>query len=120
MKYSNFLAIGRLFGALAWILGILTFITCLVSGVMLSALPEADGSVIYIVLGIAGGIISGFLTFILLYAISQFIYVSIDIERNTRQTLRALLEEVETEEADTEETEAEEGDTEEGLSEEGQ
>jgi len=119
MKYSNFYAIGRIFGALAWILGILTFITCLVSGVMLSALPEAAGSVMYIVLGIAGGIISGFLTFILLYAISQFIYVTIDIERNTRQTLRALLEEVEIEEADTEEAEGEEGEPEEGQPEEG-
>ena len=106
MKYANFRAIGRIIGALAWVLGILTFVSCLVLGILLSATPE--GSFTYVVLGIVGGIVSGFLSFVFLYALSQFIYVSIDIERNTRQTLRALLEEVETEEAETEEGETEE------------
>jgi len=48
-----------------------------------------------IVVGIIFGIVGGFLAFASLYAFAQFIYVIIDIERNTRTTARALLEEVE-------------------------
>jgi hypothetical protein len=46
------------------------------------------------------------LSFVFLYALAQFIYVVIDIERNTRATLRALLEEVEVE-AESDKTEGE-------------
>jgi len=101
MKYGNFYTIGRIFGALAWIVGILTFISSLVIGISL-------GGLTYLLTGILGGVVWGFLSFIFLYAFSQFIYVTIDIERNTRQTVRALLEEVETEEVETEEAQIEE------------
>ena len=103
MRYANFRAIGRIMGILAWVLGLLTFILCLLIGVYLGAAAETGGTS-YLVIGILGGILWGFLIFIFLYALSQFIYVSIDIERNTRQTLRALLEEVESEEGETEES----------------
>jgi len=97
MKYGNFRIIGRIIGALAWIVGILTFLLFLVMGIAL-------GGVSYLLLGIVGGIIWGVVSFLFLYAFSQFIYVIIDIERNTRQAVSALLEEVEAEEGETEET----------------
>ena len=81
MKYKNFRTIGRTFGVLAWVIGIVTFIACLVSGVFAGAAGA--------VLGIVAGIILGFLSFAWLYAFSQFIYVIIDIEENTRRTRAA-------------------------------
>lgn len=84
--------IARIIGALAWVVGILAFIIALVSGIIAGGVGAA--------LGIVMGIISGFFSFAFLYAFSQFIYVLLDIERNTRETLAALLEEVETEEGE--------------------
>jgi flagellar biosynthesis component FlhA len=116
MKYRNFYLIARLMGALAWILGILIFVYFLVSGI--TAEPVEGASALAVPLMIVMGVVSGFLTFIFFYAFSQFIYVIIDIERNTRQTLRAILEESEMEEDETEEREVEEGEIEEGETEE--
>lgn len=97
MKYKNFRTIARTFGILAWVVGALVFGLGLVTGI------SGGGATIF--LGMIVGVVGGFLSFVSLYAFSQFIYVSIDIERNTRATLRALLEEVEMEE----EGEAKEG-----------
>ena len=90
MKYRNFRTIARVFGILAWLVGIVVFVMGLVTGI------AGDG--LNVVLGIIIGVVGGFLSFASLYAFSQFIYVLLDIERNTRATLRALLEEVEPEE----------------------
>ena len=103
MKYRNFYLIARIIGILAWIGSILIFALFLYAG--FTAETELG---LTIPLMIMVGLVTALFTFILLYALSQFIYVTIDIERNTRQTLRALLEEVETEEDETEEDDTEE------------
>ncbi|MCK4362212.1 MAG: hypothetical protein KAW13_02915 [Dehalococcoidia bacterium] len=97
MKYKNFRTIARVFGILAWLVGIVVFVMGLATGIA--------GGGFSVVLGIIIGVVGGFLSFVSLYAFSQFIYVLLDIERNTRRTVRALLEEVETEEVQTEEGE---------------
>ncbi len=89
MKYRNFRTIARVFVILAWLVGIIVFILGLVTGI-------TEGGV-QVILYILFGAVGGFLSFAYLYAFAQFIYISIDIERNTRATLRALLEEVEEE-----------------------
>ena len=89
MKYSNFRTIARVFVILAWLVGIIVFVLGLVVGIL--------GGGVAVVPGIILGVVGGFLSFAYLYAFAQFIYISIDIERNTRATLRALLEEVEEE-----------------------
>ncbi|MBA7474941.1 hypothetical protein ES707_10304 [subsurface metagenome] len=89
MKYGNFRTIARVIVILAWLVGIIVFVVGLVVGIM--------GGGASVVLGIIIGVMGGFLSFVSLYAAAQFIYISIDIERNTRATLRALLEEVEPE-----------------------
>ena len=86
MRYNTFRMIARVFVVLAWLVGILVFILSLVTGII--------GGGIAVVLGIVIGVVGGFLSFASLYAFAQFIYVIIDIERNTRATVRALLEEV--------------------------
>lgn len=86
MRYNTFRMIARVFVVLAWLVGILVFILSLVTGII--------GGGIAVVLGIVIGVVGGFLSFASLYAFAQFIYVIIDIERNTRSTVRALLEEV--------------------------
>jgi len=86
VRYSTFRMIARVFVVLAWLVGILVFILSLVTGIM--------GGGIAVVLGIVLGVVGGFLSFASLYAFAQFIYVILDIERNTRATVRALLEEV--------------------------
>ena len=86
MRYNTFRMIARVFVVLAWLVGILVFILSLVTGII--------GGGIAVVLGIVMGVVGGFLSFVSLYAFAQFIYVIIDIERNTRATVRALLEEV--------------------------
>jgi bacteriorhodopsin len=90
VRYNTFRTLARVFVVLAWIVGILVFILSLVTGII--------GGGIAVVLGIVIGIVGGFLSFASLYAFAQFIYVAIDIERNTRATVRTLLEEVEPEE----------------------
>ncbi|GAG46510.1 unnamed protein product [marine sediment metagenome] len=100
MKYKNFRTVARVFVILAWLVGIGTFVMGLAGGFV--------GGGINIIVGIIIGVVGGFLSFIFIYAFSQFIYVLIDIERNTRRTLRALLEEVEMEEVEKEEVEKEE------------
>jgi len=97
VKYKNFRTVARVFEVLAWLVGILVFVMGFVGGI------NAGG--LNVVLGIIIGIVGGFLCFASLYAFAQFIYVLLDIERNTRATLRALLEEV----APEEEVETEEG-----------
>ncbi|MCK5654393.1 MAG: hypothetical protein KAH98_04580 [Dehalococcoidia bacterium] len=89
MKYSNFRTIARVFVILAWLVGIIVFVGSLIAGIAVGGV----GVILWILLGAVGG----FLSFAYLYAFAQFIYISIDIERNTRATLRALLEEVEAE-----------------------
>jgi len=95
MKYKNFRTVARVFVILAWLVGVGTFVLSLASGFI------AGG--VNIVIGIIIGAVGGLISFIFLYAFAQFIHVSIDIERNTRRTLRALLEEVEMEEVEKEE-----------------
>ena len=92
MKYKNFRTIARIIGVLAWVVGILTFILFLVTGIT----AGGTGALLFIVIGI----VTGFISFVFVYAFSQFIYVLLDIERNTRETLAALLEEVEPEEGE--------------------
>jgi len=95
VKYKNFHTMARVFEILAWLMGIGVFAFSLLAGF------QAGGA--NVILGIIMGVVGGFLGFAFLYAFAQFIYVFLDIERNTRRTLRALLEEVETEEVETEE-----------------
>jgi len=90
VKYKNFRTVASVFGILAWLVGIVVFVMSLVTGIA--------GGGFSVVLGIIIGVVGGFLSFASLYALSQFIYVLLDIERNTRATLRALLEEVAPEE----------------------
>jgi len=90
MKYRNFRTIARVLEVLAWVGGVAVFALSLGGGFIAGGLN--------VVIGIIMGAVGGFLMFTLLYAFAQFIYVIIDIEQNTRATLRALLEEVETEE----------------------
>ena len=89
MKYKNFRTVARVFEVLAWLVGILVFVMGLVTGIA--------GGGFSVVLGIIIGVVGGFLCFASLYAFAQLIYIIIDIERNTRATVRALLEEVEAE-----------------------
>lgn len=98
MKYKSFRAIARVFVVLAWLVGIVVFIGGLITGI--------SGGGASIIIGIILGVVGGFLSFASLYAFAQFIYVIIDIERNTRLTLRALLEEMEPEEEVEREQEA--------------
>lgn len=90
MKYKNFRMVARIMEVLAWITGLGIFAMSLISGIM------AGGATI--IFGIFIGVIGGILSFIALYAFAQFIYVLLDIERNTRATVKALYEEVEREE----------------------
>lgn len=94
MKYRNFRTIARVIEVLAWVGGVSVFALSLAGGFV--------GGGMNVIIGIIIGVVGGFLTFAFLYAFAQFIYVVIDIERNTRATLRALWEEVETEEVETE------------------
>jgi uncharacterized membrane protein len=98
MKYKNFRTIARVFVVLAWVMAIGTLGISLIAGFL------AGGT--SIIMGIIVGLVGGLLSFVFLYALAQFIYVVIDIERNTRATLRALLEEVEVE-AESDKTEGE-------------
>ena len=82
--------IARVFVVLAWLVGIITVIFSVYAGITTGGI----GIVLFLIMGIVGG----FLSFASLYAFAQFIYVILDIERNTRTTARALLEEVEPEE----------------------
>ena len=99
-------------------MGILIPVYFLISA--LTAEPVEGASALAIPLLIVIGLVSGLIAFMFLYAFSQFIYVAIDIERNTRTTVRALLEAVEEEEGEAEEEEAEEEEAEEGEAEEGE
>jgi len=82
--------IARVFAVLAWLVGIVVFALGFIVGIL--------GGGVTVIVGIILGIVGGFLSFVSFYAFAQFIYVVIDIERNTRATVRALLEEVEPEE----------------------
>ena len=92
MKYKNFRNMARVLEVLAWVLGLATFGLGLLSGF----LGEVDAATI--VLSLFLGVIGGFMAFVFFYCLSQFIYVALDIERNTRATVKALYEEVEKEE----------------------
>lgn len=83
MKYKGFRTIAGVFGLLAWLIGLLTFALFLVTGI-------TAGGAVNIVVGIVEGIVVGFLAFAFLYALSQFIYVILDIEQHTRATRAAL------------------------------
>ncbi|MBE0414925.1 MAG: hypothetical protein IBX36_00035 [Dehalococcoidia bacterium] len=89
MKYRNFLIIGRIIGVLAWIVGILTFLLFLLIGVTAAGAEDAETALGLPVM-IVMGIISGFLSFLFLYAFSRIIYVLVDIEENTRAVRGAL------------------------------
>jgi uncharacterized membrane protein len=90
MKYKNFRLVARVVEVLAWVAGVGIFVMGLITGF------TGDGAQAIIV-GLIFGIVGGFMTFIALYALAQFIYVMLDIERNTRATVKALYEEVEKE-----------------------
>ena len=90
MKYKNFRMVARVVEVLAWVAGLGMFVIGLITGF------TGDGAQAIIV-GLIFGIIGGLVTFIALYALAQFIYVILDIERNTRATVKALYEEVEKE-----------------------
>ena len=92
MKYKNFRTMARVIEVLAWVLGLGTFVMGLLTGFV------GDGGGAAIIMGLLLGIIGGLLSFVFLYAIAQFIYVILDIERNTRATVKALYEEVEKDE----------------------
>jgi hypothetical protein len=113
LRYQNFRIIARIIGGAAWLLGIFIFIYFLISAI------EVGGAV-GLAVGIGLGIALGAITFMLMYSFSQFIYVALDIERNTRAIVRAILEESEMEEEEEEEEELEEGETEEEETEEGE
>lgn len=83
MKYRNFRIVGRIFQILAWLNGLITV------GYFLLVAYFAEGALVT-VLWVGAGIIVGLLTFAFLYALSQFIYVILDIEQHTRATRAAL------------------------------
>jgi len=91
VKYKNFRTMARVLEVLAWVFGLGMFVLGLASGF----LGEGGSAII---LGIIMGVVGGILIFLSLYALAQFIYVLLDIERNTRATVKALYEEVEKEE----------------------
>ena len=91
MKYKNFRKVARVIEILAWVGGLGIFVIGLITGF------TGEGAQAIIV-GIIFGIVGGLITFITLYALAQFIYVILDIERNTRATVKALYEEVQREE----------------------
>ena len=91
MKYKNFRKVARIIEVLAWVAGLGIFVLGLITGF-------TGGSAQAIIVGLFFGIFGGFFSFITLYALAQFIYVILDIERNTRATVKALYEEVEKEE----------------------
>lgn len=91
MKYKNFRMVARIVEVMAWVAGLGIFVLGLITGF------TGEGAAA-IVTGIIFGVIGGLVTFIMLYAMAQFIYVILDIERNTRATVKALYEEVEKEE----------------------
>lgn len=90
MKYRNFRKVARLIEILAWVAGLGIFVIGLISGF-------TGGEAANVIVGLMFGIFGGFFTFVFLYALAQFIYVILDIERNTRATVKALYEEVEKE-----------------------
>ena len=92
MKYKNFRKMARVLEILAWVLGLATFGLGLLSGF------TGDIDAATIVLSLFLGVIGGFIAFVFLYCFAQFIYVALDVERNTRATVKALYEEVEKEE----------------------
>ena len=91
MKYKNFRMVARVLEVLAWVAGLGIFVMGLITGF------TAEGAS-SIVVGLIFGVVGGLVTFIFLYALAQFTYVILDIERNTRATVKALYEEVEKEE----------------------
>lgn len=91
MKYKNFRKVARVIEVLAWVAGLGIFVLGILSGF------TGDTST-NIVIGLLFGVVGGFVSFVGLYALAQFIYVILDIERNTRATVKALYEEVEKEE----------------------
>jgi len=101
MKYKNLRMVARVYEVLAWVTGLGIFVLGIASGMV-------EGG--NILLGIISGVVGGFFSFVLIYAFAQLVYVLLDIERNTRATVKALYEEAVQEEetegkanADTEE-----------------
>jgi len=88
MKYKNLRMVARVFEVLAWVMGLGIFVLGIASGLV------EGGNVL---VGIIAGIVGGFFSFVFIYAFAQLIYVFLDIERNTRATVKALYEEVEKE-----------------------
>jgi len=84
MKYKNLRMVARVFEVLAWVIGLGIFVLGIASGF-------ADGA--NIIFGIIAGVVGGFFSFVFIYAFAQLIYVFLDIERNTRATVKALYEE---------------------------
>ena len=84
MKYKNLRKVARVFEVLAWVIGLGTFVLGIASGMV------EDGNIL---VGIIVGVVGGFLGFVFIYAFAQLIYVLLDIERNTRATVKALYEE---------------------------
>jgi len=83
VEYRNFRLIARIFVALAWIVGAVATIFAVVVAVAASSALQSTVSII-------GGLFFAFVAFVALYAVSQFIYVVLDIEENTREIREAL------------------------------
>ena len=82
MKYRSFRLIARIFAVLAWIVGgVATVLAVLVAAAASSGLQSA--------LSIIVGLVFAFFGFVVLYAISQLIYLVLDIEENTRELRQA-------------------------------
>jgi hypothetical protein len=84
MKYKNLRMVARVFEVLAWVMGLGVFALGISSGLV------EGGNILF---GIIIGVVGGFLGFVFTYAFAQLIYVLLDIERNTRATVKALYEE---------------------------
>jgi len=82
VKYQNLRLIARILVVLAWVVGALIAILAIIQSV---GGPAALSAVRIIV-----GLVSAFVCFVLLYALSQFIFVALDIEENTRETREAV------------------------------
>ena len=82
MKYRNFRLIAQLFEALAWIVGAVAAVFAVVVAVAASSTLQSTVSII-------GGLFFALVAFLSFYAISQLIYVVLDIEENTRETRKA-------------------------------
>lgn len=102
-KYRALRAIAFVFQVLAWVSLVLAILGAigsvgagLLGAVTIPALENfnganlAIGGVVAGIIGAVGVLLVGILNFILLLAVSEYIYVQLDIEQNTRQSSEYL------------------------------